>query len=601
MKPIRILTALALLAACSASHAATYSVGAAGGCTHFSLADAITAASANASGPHLIKMRAGEIMTGGVLVDDPLADITIEGGYDTCASTAPTAGARMVIRQINPARVLHFINASDTRRRLILRNITLTGGNEGISNALGGGGALVVQNASLTLAAGAIVEENRAGNGGGVSLFGTDSRTAELVLTEDAVIRNNTADGNGALGNGGGVFAFYGSDVRLLHGRIERNTARRAGGGIALGGATTRLLVLPMTEVNPLATVILFFNQAGRETFSTGEGFGGAIYSNQANITISGPSLAKFATYITDNRGNYGGAIYAEGASTAADPFTFISMRNTYIYNNQAIGKGGAFHSRNAVDWILDHNAPANQRCSFSGRSLPCSVVRQNGAFNVGTTGSPGGGVGYIFNDTGSPRGIFRFSRTLFEANADYNGEVAVAMAFGTSEMQFERCIFVGNEADVGTTTTMLANAPGINLRFVYNTVLDNEVDTLFYMNGGVFRAQGSILWSPGTQVWTQTAGATIDHNACLISHEPVPGSNVVYDPKIGGDFVPAGSSPAIDYCDDDVVVAQVDALRGAPGHDAGGVFAVWGNNDLGAVENRDVLFFNGFGSRFTQ
>ena len=130
--------------------------------------------------------------------------------------------------------------------------------------------------------------------------------------------------------------------------------------------------------------------------------------------------------------------------------------------------------------------------------------------------------------------------------------------------------------------------------------MLANDVDTLVYMNGGLLRTQGSIMWAPGSDVWTATAGATMESNACLIAHQAIPGATVT-DPRLGFDFTPPGSSPAIDFCDNDDVTAGLDVYRQAPGHDAGGVVAVWGNNDLGAVENRDILFFDGFGNHFLQ
>lgn len=599
MNPIRLLVPLFLLVGCHPASAATYSVGVAG-CTHFSLHDALAAAAANPAGPHLIKLLDDELNTGGLDLADPAADITIEGGYAACADGAPTPGSRMVIRQINPARVLRVANATDTRRRLELRHLTLTGGDEAISDVLGGGGALVVRNATLVLGAGARVEGNRAGNGGGISLFGTPSQRAELILSDGALIDDNEADGGGGLGNGGGVFALDNADVRLLHGTISRNHSRRAGGGIALNTERTLLSIAPPADVDPLATAVLFFNTSGGATFSTNTGLGGAIYTDQGAVTISAPPIDRFTTFVTDNRGNFGGAIYAEGASGAGEPFTFIAMRNTYFEDNQAIGKGGAFHSTNAVDWVLDHTSPGRP-CVHAGERLPCSVVRNNAAFNTGTVGSPGGGVGYIGNDAGSQRGIFRFSRTLFTENHDYNGgKAAVAVANGTSEMIFERCIFVGNEADTDDDGAMLRNAPGIGLRFVYNTVLANIVDTLFYMDGGLLRTQGSILWSPGAEVWTPVAGATMETNACAIAHAAAPGA-LVLDPRLDDAFVPRGNSPAIDYCDDDTVTAGLDAHRAAPGYDANGIAAAWGNNDLGAIENRDILLYDGFGNRWNQ
>lgn len=599
MNPIRLRVLLLLLLACHPAWAATYSVGVAG-CTHVSLHDALAAAAANAAGPHLVKLLDGELDTGGLDIDDPAADITIEGGYAACANSAPAPGARMVIRQVNPARVLRLANATDTRRRLELRHLTLTGGDEGISDALGGGGALVVRNATLVLGPGARVEGNRAGNGGGISLFGTPSQRAELVVSGGAVIDDNEADGGGGLGNGGGVFALDNADVHLLHGTISRNHSRRAGGGIALNTVRTRLFVAPPADVDPLATAVLFFNTSGGSTFSTNTGLGGAIYTKEGAVTISAPAIDRFTTFITDNIGHLGGAIHAEGAAGTGQPFTFISMRNTFLQDNQAEGKGGAFYSENAVDWVLDHASPGKP-CTYAGERLPCSVVRNNAAFNTGTPGTPGGGVGYIGNEAGSQRGIFRFSRTLFADNHDYNGgKAAVAVANGTSEMIFERCIFTGNEGDTDNDGALLRNAPGIGLRFVYNTVLANAVDTLFYMDGGLLRAQGSILWSPGSEVWTPVAGATMETNACAIAHAPAPGA-LVLDPRLDEAFVPRGNSPAIDYCDDDTVTAGLDVHRAAPGYDVNGISPAWGDNDLGAIENRDILLYDGFGNRWNQ
>src|SRR5690606_4178153 len=110
-------------------------------------------------------------------------------------------------------------------------------------------------------------------------------------------------------------------------------------------------------DINPLAVVMLFFNRSGGETFSTNTGKGGAIYTDRGRITIAAPAINGFTTFISDNVGHTGGAIHADGATGTGVPFTFISIRNAYIVDNQALGKGGAFHSSNAVDWVLDHKS----------------------------------------------------------------------------------------------------------------------------------------------------------------------------------------------------------------------------------------------------
>lgn len=602
MKRIALLAAFSLLAAAPLAGAATYSVGPTGDCSHVALADALAAAAANSGGPHRIKLRTGELSTAPLSLSAPAADITIEGGHASCAASAPTPGQRTELRPNVPGRVLRFINDNNTRRVVELRQLTLRGGQGGVADELGGGGALILLNSTLVLGEGARVEENRAGNGGGVSLYGTSSsRVAELTVTGGAVIANNDADGSGNLGNGGGVFALDHARVLLRNGTIERNFARGNGGGVSLATANTSFTISPASVVDPDVAAVLFFNVAGEGAFSASSGLGGAIHTRQGAVTINAPVSDRFFTFISDNIANMGGAIHATGAAGTGVPFTFVAIRNAIVEDNQARGKGGAFHSTDAVDWVIDHTSPGRP-CMWLGRKLPCSLVRNNAAFNTGTATTPGGGVGVVGNAAGSQRGIFRFSRTLFEDNHDYNsGKAAVAFATGSSEMIFERCIFSGNTADTSNAGALLRNAPGIGIRFVYNTVLANSVDTLFHMNGGLLRTQGSILWSPGAQVWTPTAGATMDSNACLIAHDSAPGA-IVLDPRLDADFVPPGRSPAIDFCDDDMVVANVDGYRAAPGYDVPGVPQSWGNNDLGAIENRDILFFGSFGiDRFLQ
>ena len=170
------------------------------------------------------------------------------------------------------------------------------------------------------------------------------------------------------------------------------------------------------------------------------------------------------------------------------------SIRNAIVEDNQARGKGGA--SLTDAVTAIDHTSPGRP-CMWLGRKLPCSLVRNNAAFNTGTATTPGGGVGVVGNAAGSQRGIFRFSRTLFEDKHDYNsGKAAVAFATGSSEMIFERCIFSGNTADE-QCRCLAAQCPA-SASALSTTQSANSVDTLFHMNGGLLRTQGSILWSPG-------------------------------------------------------------------------------------------------------
>src|SRR5690606_32912322 len=114
-------------------------------------------------------------------------------------------------------------------------------------------------------------------------------------------------------------------------------------------------------------------------------------------------------------------------------------------------------------------------------------------------------------------------------------------------------------------------------------------------------RTQGSILWDPGKPIWTAKNGASMVHNACLIAHTDVdlPGGVTMVDPDLDSRLAPRGGSPAIDHCDELGFVPAIDLYRQDSDYDAPGVASIYGNHDLGAVENRDIVFFNGFGERF--
>lgn len=588
------------------AYAETWTVGGDGACTHANVQSAIDTAVAAPDGPHQIHLADGTLyLTGMLEIIDPGSNFTIEGGYANCSAEEPVEGGNTVLNQnVLDTRVMYFSNAiANPRRTVTLRNVTLTGGDPPLSDAMGGGGALILERATLVLDLGARVLSNDAANGGGVSLFGSggDGR-AELVVRSSAYITGNDAVGSGADGNGGAVYAAGASTVRLVSCTINGNFARRAGGGVALDGSGAELLVRPPAEPEIDAPVEFLGNIAGEAPLVFGEGLGGAIYSRSGRVDISAPNVEQLTTLMVSNEAGYGGAIHVENSADPGAPAIFVDLRNTYVGANIAHGKGGAFFSRNRVEWRINHSTTGGA-CVRFGERVPCSIVAGNRADNDNEPGTPGGGVTYAFNDAGAQGALYLFDRTLFRANSDPNGQVAIAVALNQSKLSFRRSVFVDNSAGSGSVFgVLLSNAATVDTDFAYNTVLANDVDTLFFINGGEFLTQGSIFWAPGTPIWSGIAGATMLHNACLIAHsaDDLPGGVTVVDPDLDARYAPRGGSPAIDHCDELGGVAPgIDLYGDEPGYDVAGVAEIFDTNDLGAVENRDILFFGGFGERF--
>ena len=596
--PLVPLAALGLALAMQSARADTWSVGPDAACTHADLQAAINAARLVPAGPHLIKMSAGErLLTTEVFATDPASDLVIEGGYASCDAALPDEDGRTVLRQTATTRLLRVASSTaNGRRYFTLRRLTLTGASAPTNL---GGAVLAQDRASLVLDRQTRIEGNRAAHGGGVALLGTaELATTEVILTGGSSINDNEA--TDPLGMGGGIYIRGYGTARLIDGQVSNNLARWGGGGVALdhwGTFAAALHVNPPANPDPDSPVVLSGNVAGGETFSAGEGFGGAIYSNMGRIDITAPDVGLFTTLLVQNQANHGGAVYVHGPASDTH-VTYVDIRNAWVAGNIARGKGGAFYSRNRVQWQVSHSTRGD--CLLGGQAFPCSVIAGNEARNETTPGQRGGGVGYMTNSVGTPGGTFRFFRTLFSDNDDVDGSAAIAVAYYDSALIFERCAFFGNRAG-SSGGVLLANAAGMDTHFAYNTVLGNDVDSMFSMDGGTLRTQGSILWHPGQPIWSATNGASMLHEACLIAHDDanLPAGVTVVEPDLDARLAPRGGSPAIDHCDERGLVPLVDLYRQESGHDAAGVQQVYGHHDLGAVENRDIVFFSGFGTRF--
>lgn len=583
--PWRAMSCLLLTFAVSSLHAASYSVGGAG-CTHPTLQAALNAAATAAGGPHRIKLAAAELTTVGLTLNAPAHDITIEGGYAGCTSEMPTAGASTTIRQTGAARVWSMTGGDVAlpRRTITLMRVRITGGN---AAAASGGGIFVGGKLELRLAQGAVVTGNHALDGGGVALYSGGEAVedvARLRLDEGAMVRDNSASRFG-----GGLHLLGGANATLLEGGVNDNTASLRGGGIYLDGPGTDLRIQTFGQ----SRVTVDGNTAGLAAFSTGNGYGGAIYSARARVladTTGSPGEHKIS--LSGNTANFGGAIYAEGPTNGT--FTFIELRDSAITGNYARGKGGAFYSRFAVDWVITHDSTGPCAVFLLGL-VPCSLVFGNAAGNEGAPGFPGGGVFFLASDAGVSRSIARVRRTLFQSNEDIDGRAAIIEAEGANEYLIERSLFKGNIADGGGGTfAALFRSGSANSWLLCSTVLDNHVDRLFVFGGTTLNVTGSIFWDPGTTIWMQPPSA-MTHGDCLISHTTanLPGSVLTSDPRLDSRGRPRRRSDAWDYC---ATAAAADA-EGRNGYDIPGVTNAYGLYDLGAYEQADVIFTHGMGS----
>lgn len=605
-------------------------------CDYISTRQALAAAAAQIGGRAEIRISwSSDISLGytwqsnnsAVTISDPQTNFHLVGGYASCGASAPTAGQYTRLTYTSNANddayhtMISISNATSHQRRYLdLTNIRMEGASGSNNHGPAFGGGLSATNNVEVALHDSRVSGFHATSGGGVALLGsgTDSSKFPRLSLQDSYVSNNTAN------NGGGIYSLLGR-VTMDNGWVVGNSALLKGGGIALYGLEdagdvsddshfSLLLMNNSSDANTISG-----NSAGTSSFSTTSGLGGGIYSHYGQIKFEshtgGPG---FQSQVLANTANIGGGIYIEGPDAASGgPFTLMRIYSTMFYGNSARGQGGALYMRNAVAGVI---AGVGGECQFGFGTPhwgPCMTFVGNQAKGTDGEGAIArGGAIYLHHTRtdGASRPAVNVFRTWFDDNADPEGLAAVAATDGASEISFTRSIFTNNDAKHtgGAASALMYIPTGNGMNFTYNTVLDSNTSTrMFNIAGGTLDVTGSILWGtvdrghPFHFVWFDSDGANLIHNSCLLVRDSdsgtagIPGAEYLwtgYAPQLDHHFAPRGSSVAIDYCDE-VGNPSLDAYANTV-YDVPGVSRYFGNHDLGAVEQTDIVFANSFGNR---
>ena len=629
MIPTRLALALAAVFPFQAALAAELSVGEPGDadCSHASLADALSAAAADPSGPHRIRLAfASRLDTSAGVIDqlvlsDPLADIVIEGRYPSCAASEPLSdGSRSEVgfTEGSIGRILRASNAG-AMRSLTLRRVNLVRGNSTsfpLPDAYGGA-ILARGNLELVLDQ-ASVTASRSTRGGGVAVM--DGAT--LTLENGSNIGANQAES--VAGRGGGIYcAGRPSRVQVRRGSVIGNSSRGDGGGIYLDDCSG-LFQLP-NPIGGFNSFLLQNNSAGE--FGDGaRGFGGAIHSFASEIQIAESTLTTHAAVFIGNSAERGGAIYTR--SDASGSAVLVTLMDSVLASNGARDRGGALFHLDGADVLIGSTRDAP--CSFTGfiagqsRTLPgCSLIAGNRS-DHGGGGAAGGGVAYLAT-AGAPASPPRLhiQRSRISFNHD-NGPAALVHA-ESGQVWLANSIVLDNTSAAGSASMpalLRLAAPGPHL-LRHSTVLDNAVLRVAHVQGSELDATGSLVWAPDgidmQELWEAGAGGSLVHRGCLLTStfdDTVPLEDLgggffsdgqrSNDPLLDADFRPLPGSRALDGCASSRADSGLDFYGLPRGFDVPGtVNFVWSAqfpdayvNDLGAVElSSEALFADGFES----
>ena len=407
----------------------------------------------------------------------------------------------------------HFIvNDAGTLR---LENVTLSGDT---SVATAHGGVQVNLGGRLYLDTGSVIENSRAGSGGGVQL-----NDGTLVIN-GGVIRGNTATSNSANNGGGGVNAVGSSSrIEMIRGEISGNTAlgtvntiggggvRIDGGQFLMEGGTINLNTIPGRYGGGVAVASggSFTMEGGTISGNTARAGGGVNLGNPSSAgsftmeggTISGNNITGVAT------DDGGGGVRLHHADSR-----FYMYGDSLITDHEIARNGGGVRATAGMIYlrggeISNNRVTVTGTTSHTGAGLHMTngvLTMSDGVISnnrtLGDGAAHGGGMHLTSSEFIMSGGEISNNWTSGTGNG---GGMHMMGANSTITMSDDAAIF-GNEAQQGGGLNIEVGA-GLFTPFTISSgrIEDNTART----NGGGMRISGAQLTMTGGMIHDNTAG----------------------------------------------------------------------------------------------
>ena len=451
----------------------------------------------------------------------------------------------------------------------------------GFPGAMGDGGAifvtgldfLVIERTNITsnvATGGAGVTRAGNGRGGGLIVFGTETRIVRSSFSANVAVGGVASGGTGGVANGGGVFAEGGPSLTLTDSELTGNLANG-----------------PASAAGP-----------------AGDALGGGLYARAITLALS-------RSDVTDNRATggagpssasdgiaRGGGLYVFDAATTADR---LRIEENTITGYNPKGGGMAFLQEDAAapflltrSTIASNAASATHDRAHGGGFYQDgdTVTIRNTSFNDNSADLGGG----LFQETGTATVTLS---TFSNNTADAGGAVAVDGAIQESNtVELTNVTISGNTASVfggGVHVTGRPISPDATSVLLNNTTVTANI------NGGVQLAQDRsdpVLDTSNSIIGAQASGAD-----CAITGAASLTSN--------GGNLESGTSCAFTAASDQQSVADLglsvlgsyggqtlthDLLPGSPAIDAGRTCAC--NRDANGKDQRGLArFYDGDGN----
>ncbi len=450
--------------------------------------------STTGSGPKLsIKNAAGTVNKGGTIHIS-------NGQYTGENNTNITINKNMTI--IGESQTGTIINGTDTNwifhinsgATVTIQNLTLANGNSTTGGAIENYGNLTVINCIFT--------SNTAGWDGTNTNYGGAINNQGTLTVNNSIFNNNSARVGGAIYNSpnstlkvnnsiftdnagklGGAIYNHGSSI-IKSSTFTKNTAQR-------GGAIFNLNYDLLLNVD---NCIFTDNNAASN-------FGGAIYNNAGNVTLTGSTF-------TDNSAlNRGGSVYNEGlfnvisckfTGNTADyggaiyNWDTLNVKGSSFTGNSASTSGGAIYNINGIlnvtnSTFIQNNATQGGAIYNNGTSTFNGCI-----FNNNTVFANGNAIGGAINNI-CILAVYNCAFNNNSASGNYNAmggaicNLCQVSNSGSSSVNctVTKCTFTGNSAQIGGAILNLCqvinsssgsvNCTVTNCAFTSNTATDYD------------------------------------------------------------------------------------------------------------------------------
>jgi hypothetical protein len=366
----------------------------------------------------------------------------------------------------------------------------------GFSGAMGDGGAIFVtgldslvierSNISTNVATGgAGVTRGGNGRGGGLIVFGTETRIVRSSFSANAAVGGVASGGTGGMAIGGGVFAEAGPTLTLTDSELTGNVAdgpdSPAGpAGYAFGGGLyARAITLELSRsdvTNNRAT-----GGAGPTTASDGVGRGGGLYVFDAATTAD--RLRMEENTITGYSPDGGGIAFVQEDAAAPLLLTRSTLASNAASATHIQARGGAFYQ--------DGDTVTIRNVSFDDNNADL-----------------GGG---LFQETGTATVALS---TFSNNTADAGGAVAVDGALQESNsVKLTNVTISGNTAGVAGGGIHVTGRP---ISPDTTTVLLNNATVMANTNGGIQLVEDRS--APVLEIGNSIVGAQASGADCAIT-----------------------------------------------------------------------------------